>query len=405
MEFAWTPEDEAFRAEVRTFLQREAGSLSGKGGDDEDDGAEDSGWELLRKLGQKGWLCVAWPTQYGGRGWSHMRQVIFLEEMARQHLPGWILHAGIRQIGPAIMIHGTDEQKERFLPPIARGEVYCGQLFSEPNAGSDLGSLQTTAIEDGDHFILNGQKTWSSRAHLSRWAAVLARSNPTAPKYKGIGYFIVDMRLPGITIRPLVNMADVHHFNEVFFENVRVSRDCLVGQKDQGWSVTTTNLNFERTVIRWVVAAEQYFEDLVNIFGQRKAQFTTTQREVLRSRVAQMAIEIETSRLLNFRVVWLQSEGKVPSYEASVAKVFTAEMTQRMVELGMEITGLQGQLAEGSPHAILNGKMQKLYRGQRAITIGAGTSEIQRNGIATRGLGLSREGVEKVAQRLSNNKR
>lgn len=393
MDFAWTKEEEAFRQEIRQFLRSELPSdwLQRVGDDEDGEARAEFERAFARKMGERGWLTVGWPKEYGGMGWTPLQQMIFNEEMALSRAPRKYMNAGPRMAGPVIMMHGTEEQKRRHLPPIAKGEVIWCQLFSEPNAGSDLAAVQTRAEDMGDYFKVNGQKIWTSQGHEAQWGIMLARTDPNAPKHKGLSYFLVDMSLPGLTVRPIINMADVHHFDEVFFDNVHIPRDCLVGEKNQGWYVATATLNFERSGISATVPALQLFDEVVAFAKHGVDGYLPVRRNpALRHRLADMAIQLQVSRLLSYRVGWLQTFGSAPAYEASVSRLFAAEMTQRLVQLGMEVLGHWGELTHQSRKNVLRGKVQKLYRGQRAITIGAGTSEIQRNTIAIRGLRLPR---------------
>ena len=392
MEFRWTEEEERFRQEIRDLLDNELPpDWQQHAGEDDSPERADFEKAFAGKMGQRGWLTVGWPKEYGGMGWTPLQQMIFNEEMSLHKAPRRYMGAGVALAGPSIMTHGSEEQKKRFLPPIAHGEVIWCQLFSEPNAGSDLASLQTTAEDQGDYFVVNGQKTWTTAGQYAQWGVLLARSDQDAPKHKGISYLLVDMSSPGITRRPIINMADVHHFNEFFFDDVKVPKDCLIGEKNLGWYVGTTTLNFERSGIGNTLAAIHLFEELVE-YAKTGAHgyHPLKQNPVLRHRLADMAIQLETSRKLAYRIAWLQSQGIAPSHEASASKLFTSEMTQRLVQLGMEVLGHWGEPTHESTINVLRGKIQKLYRGQRAITIGAGTSEVQRNVLAMRGLGLPR---------------
>ncbi|HYM15609.1 MAG TPA: acyl-CoA dehydrogenase family protein [Dehalococcoidia bacterium] len=384
MDLRFSPEDEAFRAEVRAFLHAELPERR-------PDGVE--GWRharaFVRKLAQRGWLTMAWPKEWGGGGAGHIRQLVFNEEMAYAEAPSNDL--GVDRVGPTIMLHGTDKQKQRFLPPIVRGEAAWCQGFSEPNAGSDLASLQTRAVQDGDSFVVNGSKIWTSMAHLAEWMILLARTNPDAPKHRGISFFLLDMSLPGITVRPLVDMLGRHTFNEVFFDNVRVPRDCLVGEQDRGWYVATTTLDFERSGIQRVIGGRRTCDMLIACAAEQVASGATRPAyAAMCHRLAELVIEYEVGRMLAYRVAWLQSRGQVPNYEASVSKTFGTELTQRLARTGMELLALDGQLAPGSPWAPLQGRIESLYLNSAALTIAAGTSEINRGIIATRGLGLPR---------------
>lgn len=384
MDFRFSPEDEAFRSEVRAFLRAELPEERPEGAD---------GWRsarsFIKKLSERGWLTLAWPKEWGGGAASHMRQLVFNEEMAYWEAP--VNDLGVDRVGPTIMLHGTEEQKQRFLPPIVRGEVMWCQGFSEPNAGSDLASLQTRAVEDGDSFVVNGSKIWTSMAQFADWMILLARTDPEAPKHRGISFFLLDMTLPGVTVRPLVDMLGRHAFNEVFFDNVRVPRDCLVGEQNRGWYVATTTLDFERSGIQRVIGGRKTCDALITYAAEQVAAGTTRPAyAAMRHRLADLAISYEVGKMLAYRVAWLQSQGQVPNYEASASKMYGSELAQRMARTGMELLSLGGQLAPGSPWVPLQGKIEALYLSSAALTVAAGTSEINRGIIATRGLGLPR---------------
>jgi alkylation response protein AidB-like acyl-CoA dehydrogenase len=384
VEFRFPPEEEAFRHEIRGFLRQELPEQRPEGED---------GWrfhrQFVQKLADRGWLTLAWPKEFGGGGAGHLRQLVFNEEMAYWDAPANDM--GADRVGPTIMLHGTDEQKARFLPPIVRGEAIWCQGFSEPGAGSDLASLQTRAVEDGDTFVINGSKIWTSLAHFAEWMILLARTDPDAPKHRGITFFLLDMKSPGITIRPLVDMLGRHTFNQVFFDNVRVPRGSVVGEQNRGWYVATTTLDFERSGIQRVIGGMKTCEALIAFARERvAANANRAGYAMVRHRLAELAIEYEVGRMLAYRVGWLQSRGQVPNYEASVSKMFGSELTQRLAKTGMELLWQGGQLAPGSPHAPMRGRIETLYLNAAALTIAAGTSEINRGIIATRGLGLPR---------------
>ncbi|HXG41500.1 MAG TPA: acyl-CoA dehydrogenase [Dehalococcoidia bacterium] len=395
MEFRFSPEEEAFRQEVREFLRREWSEEAAEGGAESPLGyGGGRGLEEIRrfqkKLAQKGWLTLAWPKEYGGMGASIMKQVIFNEEMAYHRAPQQ-LGVGPDRVGPTIILYGSEEQKREHLPPIANAEVIWCQGFSEPGAGSDLASLQTTAVEDGDYFVVNGQKIWTSLAHVADWMILLARTDPDAPKHRGISYFLVDMRTPGITVRPLIDMTGRHAFNQVFFDNVRVPRRNLVGELNRGWYVAAATLDFERSGINRVMAGIRLYEELVQFARE-------TERDgrpllavpAVRYKLAELKIEFQVGRLLAYRVAWVQSQGRIPNQEASMSKLFGSELQQRLARAGMEVLGLGGQLRPGSKWAPLAGRIADYYLGSVATTIAAGTSEVMRNIIAMRGLGLPR---------------
>jgi alkylation response protein AidB-like acyl-CoA dehydrogenase len=384
MDFRFTPEQEAFRAEVRNFARREWGSRDdgGEGGGNE---AFARGQAFRKKLAAKGWLTRAWPVEQGGMAASHLDQAIYSEEMALAGAPG--LDMGVDRVGPTIMLFGNDEQKQRFLPPIAAADVFWCQGFSEPGSGSDLASLQTRATRDGDNYVINGQKIWTSNAHRADWIFMLARTDPDAPKHRGISFFLIDMKSPGISVRPLINMAGQHGFNETFFDNVRVPKENLVGEENRGWYIAATTLDFERSGINRIAAATRILNGIIE---QVRARPALRRRPEVRARLAELQIEFDLGRMLAYRVAWMQSQKKVPNYEASMSKLFGSEMQQRLASFTINTLGLGGQLAPDDRRAVLGGQAELYYQTTVPLTIAAGTSEVQRNIIATRGLGLPR---------------
>jgi alkylation response protein AidB-like acyl-CoA dehydrogenase len=384
MNFAFSPEEESFRQEVRSFLRDELESRPSGGLD---------AWQFhrafVRKLADRGWLTMAWPQEWGGEGAGHMKQLVYNEEMAFYDAPANDL--GVDRVGPTIMLYGTDEQKQRFLPPIVKGEAVWCQGFSEPGSGSDLASLQTRAVEDGDTFVINGSKIWTSLAHLAQQMILLARTDPDAPKHKGISYFLLDMNTPGIEVRPLVDMLGRHQFNQVFFDNVRIPRDCLLGEINRGWYVATATLDFERSGIQRVIGSYRNYQRLLDYAREKpKNGGHVIDDPLARNKLAELKIEFEVGRLLSYRVAWMQSQSIIPNYEASVSKMFGSELAQRLANAGVQILGLGGQLAPDSSYAPLAGRFESLYLGAAALTVAAGTSEVMRNIIAGRGLGMPR---------------
>jgi alkylation response protein AidB-like acyl-CoA dehydrogenase len=390
MDFTFTPEEEAFRAEVRSFVREHWGLgdvTSGIAGESDEDFARGRVFE--RHLAERGWLTMAWPKEYGGEAADPIRQMIFREECAYHGAP--VGGQGATMIGPAIMVHGTEAQKQQYLPPIARSEVVWCQGFSEPGAGSDLASLQTRAVADGDDFVINGQKIWTSNARHADWIHVMTRTDPDAPKHRGITYLLVDMKSPGISVRPIAQMHNRSGFCETFFENVRVPRANVLGEINRGWYVATTTLDFERSGVGRVAGSQRTLDELTAFC--REATLggrPLLGRPGVRAKLADLAIEHAVGRDLAYRVAWMQAQGRIPNYEASMSKVFGSELSQRLAHAGVGIMGLYGVLAEGSPWAPLEAKLTTLYQSSVSFTIGAGTSEIQRNIIATRGLGLPR---------------
>ena len=385
MDFGWNSEELAFRDKVREFIH---GNWNGAD-PEEGDGDEAEAWERTRayqkKMATNGWLTMAWPKEYGGQAASFMEQMIFAEESALVGAPG-----GAGLVGPTLMIHGTEEQKREHLPKIAAAETVWAQGYSEPGSGSDLASLQTRAVRDGDEFVINGQKIWTSGAHHADWIHVLTRTDPDAPKHRGISYFMVPMSTPGISVRPLQQMHGAHGFNETFFEDVRVPAKNMIGEENRGWYVATTTLDFERSGVGRAAGVEMALTGLLDSLKSdglpNGGKLSTPQRH----QIAEWKMEADVGRLIGYRVAWMQSQNLVPNYEASMSKVFNSENTQKGARRAINILGFYGALKPSSPHTVLGGRYCQAYMSTVSRTIAAGTSEVQRNVIATRGLGLPR---------------
>jgi alkylation response protein AidB-like acyl-CoA dehydrogenase len=392
MEFRDTPEEAAFRTEIRNFIATEAPPKEQRSGADPFAMGVNKEW--TRKLAARKWIAPAWPVEYGGAGMGVMQQFIFNSELAEARVPR-PFGIAIGFVGPTLIVHGTEEQKKRYLPEILTGEVTWCQGYSEPGAGSDLASLQTRATKDGDDYVINGQKIWTSGGHVSKWMILLARTDPDAPKHRGISYFIVDMKSPGLQVRPLINMADSHEFNEVFFEDVRVPRENLIGEENRGWYLAQTTLSFERSNIGSAIGARQTVEDLARFAKTHIEDHKSTLKEnpAARAELVERYVEASVATLMSYKIVSIQAkEGIAPGHEASVAKMFSTELNQRIYRTAMKLAGLYGQLdakSEG-PGAPMRGRLKYMYLRSVANTIEGGTSEINRNIIATRGLGLPR---------------
>ncbi len=391
MDLRDSPEEAAFRKAVVDFIEKEAPRA--QPGMSYEMLAE-KGQSWFKKLAERGWIAPAWPKEYGGAGMSQIEQFIFNEEMASHRAPRPAhLVIGLGLAGPTIIVHGNEEQKKRWLPGVLAGtDIWC-QGYSEPEAGSDLASLRTRAVKDGDDYVLNGQKIWSTIAHMARWMICLARTDPDAPKHKGITYFVVDMKSPGIEVRGLTNMADTREFNEVFFDNVRVPKENIVGQENRGWYVGMTTLDFERSSVGSAVGMRQEVEDLIDYAVQYRKLLISVldMNPLLRLELADRLIEAEVGRMLSYRIASMQNRGLIPNYEASVVKVFSAELHQRIARTKMNVMGMYAQLMSGDEKAPHMGAWSHQYLRSVGYTIEAGTSEIQRNIIAQRGLGLSRD--------------
>ncbi|MEO9255103.1 MAG: acyl-CoA dehydrogenase family protein [Tepidiformaceae bacterium] len=400
MNFHDSTREDAFRHEVRSFLDSELpafiaqrpgewGLFNGAAGGMSQE-VRDFYKTWTGKLNEHGWGAPAWPKEHGGGGLSVKEQFILSEEFAWRRAPrsGGIGHGWA---GPTIMVYGSQEQKDDLLPKIISGEHTWCQLFSEPGAGSDLASLQTRATRDGDDYVINGQKIWTSGAHHADMGILIARTDPDAPKHRGISYFLIDMKTPGITVRPLVNMLDSHEFNEVFFEDVRVPASQLLGDENRGWYLATTTLDFERSGIATSVAHQLITKDLVKFakespVGKRRMDANPA----LRNELADRAIEARVESLICYRIISMQERGEIPNKESSIAKLYSSELDVRLSVTGMHLAGLYGQINDRADERSLGGRLPRFYMHSTTSPIGGGTSEIQRNIIAGRGLGLPR---------------
>jgi alkylation response protein AidB-like acyl-CoA dehydrogenase len=393
MDFHFTPEEEAFRQELRGWLgENVPPDWEGVFLEEEEEQWR-QGRAFVKNLAGKGWVAPGWPKEYGGMEATPALQLVYNEEMGYQRAPIGSIVQAVGYIGPAILFFGTEEQKRQHLPPITAGETVWCQGYSEPEAGSDLASLKTRAVKDGDDYVINGDKIWTSNAHRSEWCILLARTDPGAPKHKGISFFLVDMKTPGITIQPIINMANVHSFNQVFFEDVRVPKNALLGEENQGWYIAAMTLDFERSslVAAAVSMAKRSLDELVDYCKETKVNGKSLLDDPLvRHKLSEMAIEIEVGKYMVYRVVSLQARKEPGSIEAAVCKLYNTEMDVRVANGGIQILGLYGQLHRDSKWVRLMGRFQKSYMYAIAMVAGGGTSEIQRNIIAMRGLGLPR---------------
>ena len=401
MDWRDTPEQAAFRNEVATLIDQRLPQryreFAARGA------MPERAWENDRKsdnpvalsaavdwhaaLAERHWVAPHWPSEYGGGGLSPMEQFIFNQELAESGAPG-VGGSGVNMLGPTLIVHGSDEQKDQYLPPILNGEVTWAQGYSEPGSGSDLASLTTRAVRDGDDFIINGQKIWTSAAHTADAMFALVRTDPDAPKHRGISFVMIDsIKTPGITVRPLININGDHYFNEVFFEDVRIPASNLVGELNRGWYVGMTLLDFERSNIGGAVAARRQLRQLITHIQNNEQGARERLTPELRQEIVDRYVETETLYQFSFRIISMQSSGLVPNYEASTAKLFASELSQRLALTATKVFGLHAQHWSASPPA---STFTRNYVGMVPATIRGGTSEVQRNVIATRGLGLPR---------------
>tara|TARA_Y100001970_G_scaffold182591_1_gene222112 strand:+ start:1236 stop:2414 length:1179 start_codon:yes stop_codon:yes gene_type:complete len=391
MEFSWSQDENKFRLEVREFLQKnwDASQLP-EGPNVDNDAAKKYVREFKRKLAEKGWLTMSWPKEYGGQDASYVQQMIFREEGAIVDAP--IGGGGEQILAPAIMLNGTEEQKKEYLVPMTKGEVLWSQGYSEPGAGSDLASLQTRAVKDGDEYIINGQKVWNG-AHRGDMIHTLVRTDPDAPKHRGISYIMIDLSAKGVTINPLWHMNGLGRFNEVFFEDVKVPLSSRVGEENRGWYIAVTSLDFERSGIHLIIGIQGVYEKLIHFLKSKLASkigIDKARLQKIARKLTDTKLELEVARLLSYRITSMQSAGLVPNYEASMAKCMGSELGQFHARRAINALGLYGQLLKDSKHSVLNGDIPNSYMYTVSRTIAGGTSEIQRNIIATRGLGLPR---------------
>ncbi len=393
MDFNYSSEDEAFRMEFRTWLEANLPRDLARGEVDfmQEDSAED--WERRlkwhRKMHAAGWVGISWPKEYGGRGASLMQNIIYNEELGRLKAPALVNVLGIMLVGPTLIQWGTSEQKQRYINKILSAEEIWCQGYSEPSAGSDVAALATRAVEEGDYFIVNGQKVWTSDAHHADWCILLVRTDPSAPKHKGISYLLVDMHSPGVTIRPLVQITGDRGFNEVFFEDVKVPKKNLIGEKNQGWQVAITTLMFERSGV-----GER--RDLFNNVKELAAVAKIVERNghpacedsSVRQKIAQFACEAQALKYTGFRQLTRRLKGQAPGPEGSVTKLVATDLNLRINNFAMELLGPYNQFVYNAPHSVDHGRWSYRMLASRALTIAGGTSEIQHNIIGERVLGL-----------------
>jgi alkylation response protein AidB-like acyl-CoA dehydrogenase len=385
---AYTDEQERLRQELRSYytrlltpeVQEELSHSRGVG---------PAMRRVVRQMGQDGWLGIGWPTEWGGQGRSAIEQFVFFDESMRAGAPVPMLT--INTVGPTIMHFGTPEQRAEFLPRILKGEIHFCIGYTEPGAGTDLAALATTAVRDGDEFVINGQKVFTSLAGDADYIWLAARTNPEAKKHKGISMFVVPMSTPGISVTPM-HLLSEHDINHTFFDDVRVPATALVGGENEGWTLITNQLNHERVTLCSPGIIERILTDV-----QRWAQETkladgrrVIDQEWVRVNLARVRARLEFLRLINWKVAWTATQGHLDVADASSIKVFGTEFYLEAFRLCFEVIGERGYLQEGSPDAILRGQLERSYRSLLILTFGGGTNEIQRDLIATFGLGFPR---------------
>ncbi len=388
MYLGYTEEQEALRQELRSYYAKlltpeVEQQLS------ESRGVGEAMRRVVRQMGQDGWMGIGWPKEWGGQGRSAIEQFVFFDESMRAGAPVPMLT--INSVGPAIMQYGTEEQKAHYVPRILNGEIHFCIGYTEPGAGTDLASLKTAAVRDGDEYIINGQKMFTSLASGADYIWLAARTDPEAKKHKGISLFVVPMSTPGISLTPMSLLSE-HDINYTFFDDVRVPASCLVGGENNGWSLVTSQLNHERVTLCSSGVIERVLTDV-----QRWAQETkladgrrVIDQEWVRINLARVRARLEFLRLINWKVAWTATQGHLDVADASSIKVFGTEFYLEAFRLMFEVIGERGYLQDGSPEAVLRGRLERNYRSMLILTFGGGTNEIQRDLIAMFGLGFPR---------------
>ncbi|HKZ07032.1 MAG TPA: acyl-CoA dehydrogenase [Methylomirabilota bacterium] len=395
MDFTLTPEQEAFRDEVRSWLSKNLPKDWSSKVQAASDVPREEAYDFLRKwqrrMYEAGLVGLTWPKESGGRGLTFMEEMILQEEMALAKAPPVLNILAVGMAGPTINAYGTEEQKRRYPPKmLSCEEIWC-QGYSEPNSGSDLAALQTRAVKDGEYYVINGQKVWTSLAHIADWMMLLARTDPDAPKHKGITYFLLDMHAPGVTVKPLKQITGDAEFNEVYFDNVRVHESQILGGLNNGWAVGLTTLMYERLALGFglQVRLRIALDGLVDLARRSsKNGAPATKDPVMRQKLAQMWIDTEVFKYTGARAITKLLKGELPGPEASTGKMMWVEGHQRLQELAMELEGPYAQLTKGSRWAVENGLWQYGFLRSRANSIEGGTTEIQKNIIGERVLGL-----------------
>lgn len=393
MRFTLTQEQEKFHEEVREFLiaEMKAGTFStstASGGL-----IAATSREFSRKMAERGWIGLTWPKKYGGQGRTYVDKMIMMEELFKVKAPIGYHFMADRQVGPALIIFGSDWQKDYFLPRIVKAEEgasFC-LLFSEPNAGSDLASVSTKAEKDGDSYVINGQKVWTSEGHFADWGWLLAKTDfdPSVPKHKACSEFVVDLKSPGVTIRPIINIVGEHSFNEVFFDNVRVSKDCLVGKENDGFKQIMAQLDYERAGIERVMQNYPIYDRLIStVKNLDKDRCDPGYYHWVRDSMAQLEVEFQAGRLLCYYTAWIVDQGKKPTSQAALCKAYCTLYEQRLNDLATRILGPVSQIKKGTEWAPCDVDVADSYLWGPSYTLQGGSVEVLKNIVAQRGLGL-----------------
>ena len=395
MELAYSKEDEAFRKEVRSWLKKNLPKKDKTVSDlmPHDPERVRRAKEWQRKLYEAGYVAMSWPKECGGQDADIMRQTIVNEELVMARAPGLVGASGLGMLGPTLIQVGTEEQRRRYLPKILTAEEIWCQGYSEPGSGSDLASLRTHAELVGDEFVVNGQKVWTSNAQFSDWMFCLVRTDPDAPKHRGISYILIDMTSPGITVRPLVQMTGDAGFNEVFFDNVRVPRANLVGELNQGWMVANATLFHERNMLGSTTRTQLMMQNLIRLAQSRQRYGKpASQDPVLRQKLADLLSRVEAMKYHSYRQLTTELRGRPHGVSAMVNKLVGTELNHDICALALEIMGSYAPLSKGAAHVIDNGAWPYEFMFTLGLVIGGGTSQIQKNIISERGLGMPKSG-------------
>ncbi len=392
MNFDFSEQEESFRKDVRAWLEGNLpADLRGKAfassRADREEVARLRQWQ--KTMCEAGYVGRDWPREFGGRDATLVEQVILYQELARAESPQIVNRGGVSMLGPTLMKYGTPAQQKRFLPRILTAEELWCQGFSEPNAGSDLANLQTRAVREGGHYVVNGQKVWTSMAHVADWCFLLVRTDPAAPKHKGISFLLVDMKTPGITVRPLRQLTGEAEFNETFFDSVRVPVENLVGKENEGWGVAITTLAYERDLLTHIrhISLRNALHRLVRLVQERKRGGDP----LVRQKVAALWIGEQALQLNGYRSLTRILRGGQPGPEGSTAKLFWSQLDQDLAQVATEVLGPYSQVSHGSPWAPDDGQWEFYELLARASGIRAGTSEILRNILGERVLGLPKD--------------
>jgi len=394
MDFRFSPEDDAFRAELRAFLDEHwppeyrGGNCFGPGYSEDVPEREAA---FRRKLGERGWIAINLPREYGGGGATIIQRMIFADEMSYYGAP--YSNTATGYVAPTLIAHGTEEQKQTFLPPITQGLIDFALGYTEPNAGSDLAGVRTRAVEDGGEFLISGQKVYTTMAHKAQYLWCLARTDPKAARHKGLTIFIVDLRAPGVTVRPLWTIDD-GRTNEVFLDEVRVPRSRVVGEVNRGWYTVSVALDHER-FSGFPLGGHRYQLDQLVRLVKTESYGGRPLREIpwVRSGIGEIAAGLQAAQAIQYRCAWIGVTGGVPNSEAAMLKILASELMQAIGQFAGRVAGLYGTLAPGSPWAPLGGRLVRAVHGSLLARFAGGSNEIQRNIIAGRGLGLPRDGM------------